>query len=491
MGEDENECAATLNNYTTVHVHTTVVMSNVVIKGIRYMIDKQQYGKSYSMINVKFDNDAERNKFINCNMEERVDRYRSILENMGRYAAWPLIQNFEGEWNRHNRTKNLPRKSLWFVRKETMGRKTKRKILFFVHGGATFTGSLHKYNNLHWLKTIDWLGGLENRYSDIVSIDYRFRPEYTINDSIDDCLASITTMLQEYKDNGVPIDTFYLIGFSVGAMLCLQCAMLIDVSLSQLETMTTQRLDETTTNSLNTYHAMSEVKIMNDKNLDRLCNGSTDLRRNIHGKRHIYLLAPLCRLDRLFINEAFDVSSIIKIFSNAFFKQKADQYDQLFTIVQRKLALGPFEHVSLIDVCRNSLSNHAIHLEQILRDRRPNSCKVKLVLLDETDLLVDETLAKIYVYELRIGRTPNKYIRYEQHVSETPNDLGTVEHNSTAEEVLDRKHKLANFVYCHFFMYIVPCNTSWRTLKTIFCDRTEAQVGYVSQRTMGATVRTL
>lgn len=193
-------------------------------------------------------------------MEERVDRYRSILENIDRYAAWPLIQNFEDEWTRHNRTNNLPRKSLWFVCKETMGRKTKCKILFLVQGGAKFAGSPHKYNNLQWLKTIGWLGGLENRYSDIVSIDYQLRLEYAINDSIDDCLASITTVLQEYKDNDVPIDSIYLIGFSTGAMLCLQCVMLIEVSLSQLDTMTKQRLDETTTNSLNTYAitAMSE-----------------------------------------------------------------------------------------------------------------------------------------------------------------------------------------------------------------------------------------
>lgn len=447
-----------------------LIMSNIAIKGVRFLIDQQQYGKAYSTIEVKFENEDDRKRFESYDTEQRVDAYRSILESLGRYASWPLVTNFQTEWTTHAKTSTLPRQSLWFVRSiESI----ERRILFFVHGGATFAGSPHKYNNLHWLKTIGWLGGIENRYTDIVSIDYRLRPEHAINDSIDDCLSSITRVLAEYNDNDPTerkLDAVYLLGFSAGAMLALQCAILIEIGLSPSSPPPPS--SESTTGHPNDTRVF-EIDVASNHSLVKLCNKYGGLWHKVR-QRHLYLLAPLCRLDRLFINDAFDVSPIIAIFSDAFFDQKSDQYDPLFTIAKHHLTLGSFDHVCIIDACRNSLSNDAIHLESILRPRRPNANKVKLLLLDEMDLLVDDRLAKkIREYELRVGRKPNKYLRYDRHFSDTNqrsttsprggNNGTTSNETSTAK----RGYNLANFIHYHFFLYIVPCNASWRTLKTI------------------------
>lgn len=422
-----------------------LMVSNIAIKSIRYFVDRQQYGKSYT--NIRIDKETEKQLRNEKNAEKRIKIYREHLQSLGRFASWPSIRNFAEEWSvraarfdnwsknrgsvgqkqqqqQQKRRRNMEKKpelfeGVWFVRTKQNPR---RNVLFFLHGGATFAGSPYKHNNMHWLETIAWLGGMDDRYTDVCSIDYRLQPEHTIRDSLHDCLNEMTRVLETYGQ----VNDVHLVGFSAGGMLALQCAMLIETVAKNKRT------------KLFGFNETEKLEKMNDS------------WRKVTGVKRLFLISPLCRLDRLFLNDRYDASLLLTTFSNAFFAQDMETYDPMYNMIKHRLALDSFDRITIVDVCRNSLSNHAIQLDQTIRKTRSKT-RANTILLNELDLLIDLKLARrIYEYEIQQGLKKHKYV---EHIA-----------NSWMNELNDR---LAHFVDYHFFMYIVPANASWKVLDTI------------------------
>lgn len=422
-------------------VVVSIVTTNVAIKLARFVIDTNTYGKYFSSITIEDKTGLLKTDDVN----ERIDEYREIMNKTKRYATWPNLKNFDESWFRNSDYETrLPQKSLWYVKDcATNSKRKKRRALMFLHGGATFAGSPHKYNNVHWLKTIGWLG--DDRYTDVISIDYRLRPEFTIDDSINDCLRSVLVVFRTLTSARNELDSFHLLGFSAGGMLSLQVAMIIEKSM--------RYFDENVTPSTTTVF---NVNVAADPITRELCQPKTGLWRN-HARKQLYLIAPLCRLDRLFVNLAYDVSNILGIFSDAFFEQQTATYDPLFNLTLHGLTLREFQRIKIIDVCRNSLSNHAISLYECLRAFRRNATKIRV--FDERDMHVKpDVLRKIREFDLKTGRPSNKFVN---------NELQKLEKNNNNN---NRLTKITSFLVYHFFMYIVPCNASWETLKLILTD---------------------
>lgn len=449
----------------------TLTMTDITIKMTRYAIDSNQYGKRFSTITVR-DEQATLENSRNAN--ERIDKYRDILHATKRYATWPNLTNFDDTWQREaiGETR-LPRKSVWYVKREhteptddgnkrdgneNAQQSKMKRVLIFVHGGATFAGSPHKYNNMHWLKTIGWLGAMEHRYTDIVSIDYRLRPEFTIDDSIRDCLESIRVVLETGN-----VEILHLLGFSAGGMLCLQTTAILEKAGEYYDDYyhdDDEHMNKYARGTITTK--IFNVNVATDATIRKLCDTrkSDGLWRQVTRKQ-LYLIAPLCRLDRLFINRRYDVSHIIQTFSETFFDNDSYVYDPMFNMNVHDLRLREFDLITIVDVCRNSLSNHVINLYEYLRAKRNDDemNKIRVDVWDERDLQANrELLRQIRMYDLRSGKETNRFVQTELNKLErkkSPNE------NQTA---------IDSFLVYHFFMYIVPCDASWKTLRRILVD---------------------
>ena len=306
----------------------------------------------------------------------------------------------------------------------------KKRIFYFFHGGATFAGSPHKYNNLHWLKTIAWLSERNGLLTDVVSIDYRLQPENNMDESILDCVETLSRTLRLYRDS---VEEVHLVGFSAGCLLTLQTVLLIEQSQNvELESLFGIDLDNVWLQQLN-------------KDWSKVPN------------RRVHLLAPLVRLDRLFINDGFDCSSLLETFTKSVFEPNgARKYDVLYWIVRLHSTLPTVEKLFIIDVCRNSLSNHAISLYMTLRHLGRNDTEgplaTDLTIFDESSFFVDAQLVdKIRKFELTRGLKPNKYTR---------DAIETSPKNSDAPKIL-------NMLHYHFFPYIVLCEASWLTMTSL------------------------
>lgn len=447
---------------------TVLAVTNLVLKAMRFLIDRQQYGRPDTTVRLNYG--AHTDEFEKqLDQDQRIEWYRRTLEETGRYASWPAVQNFNDQWRKQTQTQSiLPKKSIWYTiskltQNDTNSEQNRidtRKVLFFIHGGATFSGSPHKYNNLHWLQTVGWLGGLDNRYTDLISIDYALRPEYTCNQSLHDCIQAIDSILDYYQKHGTPVSVVHLIGFSAGGTLALQCAVLLAHKLQQ----------RTTREKTSDDSRLFKIDQNTETCLNRLCNPRSGTWRNLTTKQ-LYLLAPLVRLDRLFINEQYDVSRMLKYFAKVFYDTDNERmtFDTLFTINRYNVQLNTsFDRVCIIDACRNSLSNHAISLYDVLK--REKNLRLQIILFNETDLLIDKNMAqKIYMYETRQGKRPHKYVR---HVAESLKHTKNTNHNNYNDNTTAN---LTHFIHYHFFMYILPCNASWITLHLILCDREDTK----------------
>lgn len=308
----------------------------------------------------------------------------------------------------------------------------KKRIFYFFHGGATFAGSPHKYNNLHWLKTVAWLSERNGLLTDVVSIDYRLQPENNMDKSILDCVETLSRTLRLYRDS---VEEVHLVGFSAGCLLTLQTLLLIEQSsqnAGELDSLFGIDLDNVWLQQLNRDWS------------------------NIRNKR-VHLLAPLVRLDRLFINDGFDCSSLLETFTKSVFEPNgARKYDVLYWIVRLRSTLPTVEKLFVIDVCRNSLSNHAISLYMTLRHLGRHDTEgplaTDLTIFDESSFFVDAQLVdKIRKFELTRGLKPNKYTR---------DAIETSPKNSDAPKIL-------NMLHYHFFPYIVLCEASWLTMTSL------------------------
>ena len=306
----------------------------------------------------------------------------------------------------------------------------KKRIFYFFHGGATFAGSPHKYNNLHWLKTVAWLSERNGLLTDVVSIDYRLQPENNMDESILDCVETLSRTLRLYRDS---VEEVHLVGFSAGCLLTLQTVLLIEQSQNgELESLFGIDVDNVWLQQLN-------------KDWSKIRN------------KRVHLLAPLVRLDRLFINDGFDCSSLLETFTKSVFEPNgARKYDALYWIVRLRSTLPTVEKLFIIDVCRNSLSNHAISLYMTLRHLGRNDTEgplaTDLTIFDESSFFVDAQLVdKIRKFELTRGLKPNKYTR---------DAIETFPKNSDAPKIL-------NMLHYHFFPYIVLCEASWLTMTSL------------------------
>lgn len=469
-----------------------LIVTDLAIKMTRYAIDSNQYGKRYSTITVR-DDQAILTSSRDAN--ERVDKYREILNKTGRYATWPNLANFDETWYRSATDEsNLPQRSIWYRVKRTENKdeettrsnatggnndtteRSKKRVLIFVHGGATFAGSPHKYNNMHWLKTIGWLGEMDQqRYTDIVSIDYRLRPEFTIDDSIQDCLRSVQVILETGN-----VEIIHLLGFSAGGMLCLHVASIIEKGIEHYDKLVKcdeqkQEEQQQTTGIVNVSKnnddkcnkrekLLFNINLNDDAIVRKLCDTTNGLWRQVRRKQ-LYLIAPLCRLDRLFVNRCYDVSHVLQIFSDTFFEHESNVYDPLFNMIVHGVQLKEFDTIRIVDVCRNSLSNHAISLHEYLRTTLTNdntSRKLRTIVLDESDMHAKpELLKQIHEYDLRTGRTSNRFVQFE---------LNKLTEVKSSTDEAKKMTIVSSFLVYHFFMYIVPCNASWKTLKQILID---------------------
>lgn len=452
----------------TVFVY--LLVTDVAVKSVRYFLDRQQYGRSKT--SVRTDAATERRMREAKSTAERVDMYHRYLENQQRFATWPSVQNFTDEWRvrsaryddwtRNYEAESMDRsefKGVWYVRDQL---NPTRKILFFLHGGATFAGSPYKYNNLHWLETVGWLGAMDGRFTDLCSVDYRLQPEHTIHDGVSDCLAAIERVVGEYARRGRRTKDLHLVGFSAGGMLALQCAMLVEAALRSMT-----ESSNWSNSPLFGFHLPSNK----GDPLHDLC----ELWKTIDGTKRLVLISPLCRLDRLFINDGYDCSTILATFSKAFFDRHATTYDPLYNMVKRKLSLEPFDDVLLVDVCRNSLSNHVVHLDQTIRRFGRNTRRGRMprtIVLDERDLLIDHRLARqILEYETKRGLRQHKFVEHvarEQQRIEAERSLRKKDTTDLeGKEVTTTNHSLSHFTHHHFFMYIVPANASWKLLSLV------------------------
>lgn len=308
----------------------------------------------------------------------------------------------------------------------------KKRVFYFFHGGATFAGSPHKYNNLHWLKTVAWLSERNGLLTDVVSIDYRLQPENNMDKSILDCVETLSRTLRLYRDC---VEEVHLVGFSAGCLLTLQTLLLIEQS--------SQNVGE-----LNSLFGIDLDNVW----LQQLIKDWSKIRN-----KRVHLLAPLVRLDRLFINDGFDCSSLLETFTKSVFEPNgARKYDVLYWIVRLRSTLPTVEKLFIIDVCRNSLSNHAISLYMTLRHLGRNDTEgplaTDLTIFDESSFFVDAQLVdKIRKFELTRGLKPNKYTR---------DAIETSPKNSDAPKIL-------NMLHYHFFPYIVLCEASWLTMTSL------------------------
>lgn len=306
----------------------------------------------------------------------------------------------------------------------------KKRIFYFFHGGATFAGSPHKYNNLHWLKTVAWLSERNGLLTDVVSIDYRLQPENNMDESILDCVETLSHTLRLYRDS---VEEVHLVGFSAGCLLTLQTVLLIEQA-KKVELKSLFGID------------------LNNVWLQQLNKDWSKVRN-----KRVHLLAPLVRLDRLFINDGFDCSSLLETFTKSVFEPNgARKYDVLYWIVRLYSKLSTVEKLYIIDVCRNSLSNHAISLYMTLRHLGRNDTEgplaTDLTIFDESSFFVDAQLVdKIRTFELTRGLKPNKYTR---------DAIETSPKNSDAPKIL-------NMLHYHFFPYIVLCEASWLTMTSL------------------------
>lgn len=306
----------------------------------------------------------------------------------------------------------------------------KKRIFYFFHGGATFAGSPHKYNNLHWLKTVAWLSERNGLLTDVISIDYRLQPENNMDKSVLDCVETLSRTLREYRDS---VEEVHLVGFSAGCLLTLQTVLLIE----------------------QTQNAKVGSLFGIDTDNVWLLQLTTDWAK-VRNKR-VHLLAPLVRLDRLFINDGFDCSSLLETFTKSVFEPNgARKYDALYWIVRLRSTFPTVDKLFILDVCRNSLSNHAISLYMTLRHLGRNDIEgplaTDLTIFDESSFFVDAQLVqKIREFELTRGLKPNKYTRDAIETSPKNNDAP----------------KILNMLHYHFFPYIVLCEASWLTMTSL------------------------
>ena len=306
----------------------------------------------------------------------------------------------------------------------------KKRIFYFFHGGATFAGSPHKYNNLHWLKTVAWLSERNGLLTDVVSIDYRLQPENNMDESILDCVETLSHTLRLYRDS---VEEVHLVGFSAGCLLTLQTVLLIEQA------------------------KKFELKFLFGIDLNNIWLQQLNKDWSKVRNKRVHLLAPLVRLDRLFINDGFDCSSLLETFTKSVFEPNgARKYDVLYWIVRLHSKLSTVEKLFIIDVCRNSLSNHAISLYMTLRHLGRNDTEgplaTDITIFDESSFFVDAQLVdKIRTFELTRGLKPNKYTR---------DAIETSPKNSDAPKIL-------NMLHYHFFPYIVLCEASWLTMTSL------------------------
>lgn len=432
---------------------STILLTDTVIKTARFVVDRQ-YGKHHSCVRLEF-SDAKRfeNEYDTI---ERLNSYREILERVERYTTWPQLQNFHDDWTTHRSQNRLPLHSIWNYKKDS-DNSTRKKIVFFVHGGATFAGSPHKYNNLHWFMTLAWLGGLNERYTDMISIDYHLQPEYSLRQSIVDCSTTINMVLETYIDE--TIETVDLVGFSAGAMLCLQVCLLFEFGKDP---------------------NVRRQKFFNVRIDDPSIISTAKLLSNVTTKRRMYLLGPLVRLDRLFVNNTYDASYVMEMFNASLFDDSNYTYDPLFwMIVYQKSLSETFDLIKILDVALYSLSNHAITLyESMVQLNDINKIgkhkRIELTIFNEKDFMVNDDLAtKIMTYDLRANGKVHKYLRDSIRLSDftRANDRFAGANSLVLSDAFNFKRVL-NAIHYHFFPYIVLCDASWRTMEELLIDRT-------------------
>jgi len=410
--------------YVFFMVTLGLILTEIPLKVVRLFIDRQQ-GKNDLTINM-----------IECgygmDLAKEIRCFRETLENQGRFVTWPRLINFFDDWfaeDIHDETVFLPN-TLWYRRRHSdrgISHCQARRLLIFVHGGGMIAGSPLKYNSLNWITTVAWLGGRHQLYTDLLSLDYRLSPEHEAPGALLDCLKQIGEVCTRIKASGnigsANIERIHLIGFSAGALLALQMTLMLEYAQK---------------NPL----ASTVFEVVVDDKMQSLANTIYDGTTQFD----LYLCSPITRLDRLFLNRHTDVSATLGLFTKIFTRH-AQYQDPLYVMQKHRLCLDCPASIRLIDVSCNSLSNHTIQLAGYL-DLISHQ-RFSAMILDKHFFKVEQALVnKIKLFNKHRGLKTPKFLRN-----------------------LERKHQqnsqFINSIHSHFFMFIVPVEAAWLTLKSI------------------------
>lgn len=418
--------------YLILLMSMATVLTTLPFKLVRLCLDTQ-YGTATSSIKISAYPRHE------MTLSNRIDYFKRAIEHQGCFVVWPKLINFFDDWFSENIAQDnvfLPN-TIWYrLRGSTADSPSGRRLLIFVHGGGMIAGSPLKYNSFHWITTLAWLGGQHDCYTDLVSLDYRLSPEYEAPESLIDCLRQMHEVCLRIKKasevSGAVLERVHLIGFSAGAMLALQIALILEYAKKK-------RLGS----------PVFEITI--NEQLKSLANVMYDDATRFD----LYLCSPLTRLDRLFLNRHSDLSATLHTFSRVFTRSPSLQ-DPLYAMQTHQLQLDCPDQVWLIDASRNSLSNHTIQLTSYLQSIEHK--RFSTTLFDKKFFKLNQVMIdKIMLFWHKKGIKIHRFLRNFEQQDIPCSQIST-----------DGSHcQWVNAMYYHFFMFIVPTEAAWQTLKLV------------------------
>lgn len=296
-----------------------------------------------------------------------------------------------------------------------------QSIILFVHGGALISGSPFKHNPYNWIMTIAHFSA----YNHVLLPSYSLAPEAQSPHALLDVLNVLFDQVKDCEDKNEPTEKWCFIGFSAGCFLLLQVLVVLETML--------EKGNEPFSLFQVTFSERKPVANLTRERATKVLDQLTS----------IQLVAGLYRTDNLFLNNRFNVSSVLREFIHIFTNNPI-QVDPLRALVElRRNAKKPLrideKIVRLYDVDKNSLSNHAIQLHAFLANSTLHVFNDQYFFLDK--------------YLIQHGNMEHKFTR-------------------NAQPVKNKKGWLLHSMHYHFFPFIACTEAAKLTLVKIVEDLT-------------------